>query len=240
MVQAVGVQCVEFPVDPDETASGISHLCGMSQSAAHSGCLPELGAITPERASPASFPGTCTSDDSHSQEGPVELPPAFQVYLVRLEQTGASPSEAAKAAEQDAAAAESVRSAGRGGVPGPVQVRAEAAARSPHARRSDMLTSGAARAPAGSRRRGARGAAAGPRAARPGAPSAGERGRGGRASERQVGVRGRLPPAPAAPVFGHMAAGRRGGSAPGGRGSAVLPQPPTFPETRNILHGRNK
>lgn len=76
----------------------------------------------------------------------------------------------AEAAQQDAAAADSVTSAGRaggrGGVPvpvaaGPVQVRAEAAARSPHARRSDMLTSGAARAPAGSQRRGARGAAAG-------------------------------------------------------------------------------
>lgn len=90
MVQAVGVQCVVFPVEPDETASGISHLCGMNQSAAHSGWLPELGAITPERTPPASFPGTCTSDDSHSQEGPVELPSAFDVYLVRLQPTGAS------------------------------------------------------------------------------------------------------------------------------------------------------
>lgn len=54
--QAVGVQCAEFPVDPDETASGISHLCGMSHPAAASGWLPELGGITPERTSPRVLP----------------------------------------------------------------------------------------------------------------------------------------------------------------------------------------
>lgn len=117
MIQAVGVQCA-IPVNPDQTASGISHLCGMNQPAPHS-----LGSVQSLQSElhPASFPGTCTSDDSHSQEGPVELPSALEVYLVRLEQTGAScPSSqhqplGAEAAQQDAAAADGVTSAGRPG-----------------------------------------------------------------------------------------------------------------------------
>lgn len=51
-----GVQCAEFPVDPDEIASGVSHLCGMNQPAPHSGWLPELGGITPEQTSPSVLP----------------------------------------------------------------------------------------------------------------------------------------------------------------------------------------
>lgn len=34
--------------------------------------------------------------------------------------------------------------------------------------------------------------------------------------------------------------GVRGGSAPGGRGSAVLPQPPSSPETRSVPRGRKR
>lgn len=110
-------------------------------------------------------------------------------------------------------------------------------ARTPHARCSDMLTSGAARAPVGSRRRGAPGGAAGPRVARPGAdaqrrwaelggewrnsgvPRAGP----GPLQPQGGGSRGRDPPSPVLAerhrVSGHMAAGCRERAA--GSGAAL-------------------